>query len=896
MNETQLCFWAKTIKENGLWHNLLWHLIDAGMVTRTLWDRSLSDDFKQEIANTLSLNLLETRNLLSFWVSLHDIGKAGPAFQRKWEPGKQRIKHAGYNFPPSPEIISGYHGHATTWILCTYWDEEHKIQDKSFYKALATALGGHHGEFPSAVDILQSPYQRDHLGDILWKTAREGLIKQLKTIFAPPEIFMPPSGMEHSNALLILISGLTTTADWIASNNTYFAFDDGSMPLKTYLLKSAEESQTALHDLGWDGWKADGTPLAFTQLFPSIIPNPLQTAFIEQTKNLASPYLIILEAPTGSGKTESALYLADKTIQQEYKSGIYIAMPSQATSNQMFERTTKFLSRRYEEQMLNVQLVHGAALINESFSKIRIQGVGQDQQKAQGNIIGAEWFLPRKKSLLAPFGIGTVDQTFLSVMRCKHFFLRLFGLAHKVVIFDEVHAYDVYMLEIFKRLLSWLRMVNTSVIILSATLPEQSRFELLQTYSEQAEDAPIPEVEFPRLSISTQKQIQVVPLGKTDSRTISMQWLAEEELTTTLLNKLAHGGNAAIICNRVDATLEIYERLLEVFPGDELLVFHSRFPYFRREQIESCVKTRYGKNCSSRPKRSIVIATQVIEQSLDLDFDLMVSALAPVDLLIQRVGRLHRHQSNENPPIRPPELTEPQLILLLPDQQSGLPSFTKDRSIYAPYILQRTWFTLRDLTSLSLPAQSDELIGNVYSEEFIEKIPADLWQSMQENLRKMLDKEDEESLKAVNQLVQRPNRRMLGNLQIGFDDEHDPASHSIMQTLTRNARPSVQLVCLMQEADELYTLDQHLPVHLDQQVDYMTQVACLRSTLSLSNPALVKHFFSQPIPTGWKKCPALRSHLPMIFIENMYQKEGICLTLHPKKGLIQQKNNSKEEK
>ncbi|MBI9051885.1 MAG: CRISPR-associated helicase Cas3' [Anaerolineaceae bacterium] len=898
LNEKYFCFWAKTSKEQGneAWHNLLWHLIDTGMVAHALWDSSLSDALKKDMAQALSLDITQTGKLVSFWVALHDIGKAGPAFQRKWDFGKQRIKQAGFTFPPSPEIIPGYHGLATTWIMENYWEEEHIIQDRSFSISLALALGGHHGEFPSSGEMNSTVYRSDHLGDGRWKAARIAIINQLKEIFTPPDIYMPPSGMEPCNALLFLLAGLTTTADWIASNSTYFKFDDGSMPMETYLHKSAEEAQYALQDLGWHGWKSSGDPHTFTQLFPEFIPNSLQSAFIEHTQGLDSPYLLILEAPTGSGKTESALYLADTTIQKEYKAGIYIAMPSQATSNQMYDRTTKFLSERYKHIPLNILLVHGAALIKEDFSKVRIQGIGQDQQQAQGNIIGAEWFLPRKKSLLAPFGIGTVDQTFLSVMRCKHFFLRLFGLAHKVVIFDEVHAYDVYMLEIFKRLLNWLRSVNTSVIILSATLPEQSRFELLQTYTGQVEDVDVPSIEFPRLSISTQNQIQVFPLGVTESRCIALQWLAEEDLTTILSNELASGGNAAIICNRVDHTLEIYERLKEVFPSEELLIFHSRFPYCWREQIETKIKDRYGKNSSSRPQRSIVIATQVIEQSLDLDFDLMISDLAPVDLLIQRAGRLHRHQGNAHPPSRPTALTEPKLMLLLPDQEQDPPSFSKDGSIYAPYILQRTWFAIHSLSLLNLPAQTDELIGKVYSEELMDEIRADLWPQMQEYFRKMLHEDDEDSLKAVNQLIKTPNKRILGSLQAGFDDEHDPASHSLMQTLTRNARPSVQLVCLFQEADGLYTLDQHLLVNLDQQPDHQITVACLRSALSLSNPALVRHFLSQPKPTGWKKSPALRSHLPIIFTNDVYQSDKIDLFLDPIKGLVQQKNHPKEEK
>jgi CRISPR-associated endonuclease/helicase Cas3 len=894
MNMSTGPFWAKTGKDKIHYHNLLWHLIDAGIVTQHLWDQALAESFKSDISQTLSLSVDQARDLLAFWVALHDIGKAGPAFQRKWEDGKNKAQNSGFNFPNSPIEFPGFHGHASTWILETYFLDTYQ-KDVHFCKQLAKIIGGHHGTLATANEMRTiSLYKKDHLGDSAWETARVEIINELHHVFSPQDTFSIPQEKEPLNAFLILIAGLTTTADWIASNDLYFHFDDGNMEINSYIEQSNKEAKIAIQQLGWGNWKAQDRPNSFQELFPAFQPNTLQSAFIEQTKDLQPPFLVILEAPTGSGKTESAFYLADTTLQQHHHAGIYIAMPSQATSNQMFERTTRFLSKRYSENILNVQLLHGASMINEFFQNVRLHGIAQDDYQAGGNITAEEWFLPSKKSLLAPFGVGTVDQAFLSVLCSKHFFLRLFGLSNKIIIFDEVHAYDVYMLEIFKRLLYWLKAVNASVIMLSATLPHQSRMDLLQTYTDIVQ--PVSDVPFPRLSISTAQHMHVASLGEVSSRTITLQWIEETGLLASIQEQLSQGGNAAILCNRVDQAIEIYQQLSQIYPKEELTLFHSRFPYSRREEIEEKVKQLYGKNINYRPHRSIIVATQVIEQSLDLDFDIMFSALAPIDMLIQRAGRLQRHRNAKTPPQRPSNLQKPQLIILRPNLESVLPNFGKDRYIYEPYLLQRTWYTLCHRSDLSLPADTDELIEKVYSDQYIEEIPADLWTDIQDFYKNMVDKSEKDQYKAKKQLIPIPQyRNMLNNTTITLKEENNPQAQSVMHVLTRNARPSVRVVCLIQEGDQLFTLDEHKPVDLDKKPDHKTIRACLRSAVSFSQRQIVEYFFSQPVSPGWKQCAALRSYFVAIFQENRFRAGERFLTLSSEMGIIISSEQSEKE-
>jgi len=316
-------------------------------------------------------------------------------------------------------------------------------------------------------------------------------------------------------------------------------------------------------------------------MFPGYSPNQVQANIIQLAKDIQSPYMVILEAQTGSGKTEAALYLSDISLQTDEKKGVYFALPTQATSNQMFQRVSKFLSRRYAEQDINLHLVHGKALYNPKISKFPISSIWSEAGETEGNLHSYSWFLPRKRTLLAPFGVGTVDQTFLSVLRSRHFFVRLFGLSHKVLVFDEVHAYDVYMTEIFKNLLHWLHEVGTSVIILSATLTKAERKELLDAYT--GKNNQVNDIPFPRITTSYNDQVKVIQAGKAQSRAVKLTWTdsSTEKISQCIQERISEGGCAAIICNTVNRAQEITTALRAAYQSEpiDIILFHGRFPY-----------------------------------------------------------------------------------------------------------------------------------------------------------------------------------------------------------------------------------------------------------------------------------------------------------------------------
>ena len=317
-------------------------------------------------------------------------------------------------------------------------------------------------------------------------------------------------------------------------------------------------------------------------------------------------------------------------------------MPTMATSNQMFIRISSFLSKRYPQQLVNIQLAHSQAQWNESFQSLNMDSIGFDIQEQQG-VFALSWFLPKKKTLLAPFGVGTVDQVLMSVLKSKHFFLRLFGLAHKVIIFDEVHAYDLYMSTLFLRLLEWLKQMDCSVIVLSATLPQLLKEKMVNIYTNGQKS--FSGKAYPCLTIAQSNEVTIrqPSFMVTQEYHLDKTGYNPKNLIAYLQEKLSAGGNAVVICNTVNRAQQVYQALknsdvINWSQDDEyLILFHARFPYLWREDIEKQVMKLYSKD-GRRPKKTILVATQVVEQSLDLDFDVMVTDLAPIDLLIQRAG------------------------------------------------------------------------------------------------------------------------------------------------------------------------------------------------------------------------------------------------------------------
>ncbi len=879
--------YAKTNPDNrDEIHLLLYHLIDVGQVAHSLWQNVLTPSIRQRIAEMLRLDVDASGRFLAFLAALHDLGKASPAYQKKY--GLRWLKTAltraglqlgavadGRSYDPATP-----HGLITAWALQTLLPEMLGVEPR-FARKMAIALGGHHGTWPNTADTKRL---RDTTA---WDSLRRDLFLQLQGVFAPPVSVAPPPTAAEMNVFLTILSGLTSVADWVGSRNKErFGFIGRAMPPRKYARQSRQLADEELNALGWIAWQPDGTVKSFAETFAYLgfeSPRKFQQAAIDAASGVQEPTLLIIEAPTGSGKTEAALYIADTWLQRNRGRGLYVAMPTQATSNQMFRRVRDYLKERYPADLVNLHLAHGQAVWSDDVRDIALQRVGDSDKD---RVAAMAWFRPRKRTLLAPFGVGTVDQTLMSILQTRHFFVRLFGLAHKVVIFDEVHAYDTYMNTLFHRLLTWLNAIGTSVIILSATLPAKTREELLAAYAGQGlgEHKPL----YPALALANTSQHRVVSLPGPEKYTLQIAWSvgrSPDAIAAFLKGELGQGGCAAVICNTVRRAQDVYRAIKNagIVSDDDLILFHGRFPPVWRKGIEASVLAKFGKGVD-RPSKAIVVATQVIEQSLDIDFDVMITDLAPVDLLLQRAGRLHRHKRNERYGL------PRRLVIAEPEKDgNGLPRFENDK-FYGEYILLRSYLALREKTAILMPDETPALIEAVYDDEAMLPFPDERWEIANRQYHDAFrNAEREKKRKAGRFLVLEPSKSRYLEANAGLEED-DPTMHTAFRAQTRDIDLSLTVICFHKKPNGQIGVyneaGNFVPVDPDGDTSYRQTRLLLQNAVSIQHKGIVFPLLEQKIPDSWQQEASLRYCRYLVFEGGVSRDiAGYTLTLTPEVGL-----------
>ncbi|GAA3739248.1 CRISPR-associated helicase/endonuclease Cas3 [Spinactinospora alkalitolerans] len=681
-----LQIWGKSRGLDEERYPLVCHLLDAAAAMRILWRDVVSAGMRRWLARQMEVTVDHAGRLLEFWAGLHDIGKITPSFQRQVS-----VPH-GYPLSPDDRKV-GHDVAAHLWLASALQQAGYADGRRTpVARLVAQLLGGHHGCFhevdPGKVRLEKRPYLG--IGNGLWDEQRTATLKTVQSVLGSPE---PPPQIGRDAA--VLACGLIILADWLASQIPFIKRRLKHRPvsgdlasLRSFFRGSLAEAPKLVADAGLMRLRLRGG--SFEQEFP-FPPNALQAGIAEKLPGLVTgPGLLMIAAPMGTGKTETAFHAARIIGDVAGTSGIYVALPTMATADQMYRRLSEYLGRRSPDPAA-LTLLHGMAWLSPIYSMLE----GKEQAEDAGEVSSddewlrtavTEWLLGAKRGLLAPAAVGTIDQALLAVLPVRHNVLRMLGLAHKTVIIDEVHAFSPYMRKLLAILLSWLGQLGAPVVLLSATLPRHVAQELSAAYLGRDGNAAPPDLEqtYPSWTYVQRDMpkpvTEAVPVPEKDRRelAVSLRPLTIREgdlvdrlpaLRTELQPLVEEGGCAAVICTTVAQAQETYRALRGWFADlaeaghepPELRLLHSRFPAQQREKITNKVIAAFGKN-GKRAKPSVLVATQVIEQSLDVDFDLVISDLAPMELLLQRAGRGHRHKGNDKS--RPGWAATPRLVVL----------------------------------------------------------------------------------------------------------------------------------------------------------------------------------------------------------------------------------------
>ena len=483
----------------------------------------------------------------------------------------------------------------------------------------------------------------------------------------------------------------------------------------------------------------------------------------------------------GEGKTEAGVYAAVQMAQQWGKEGFYIGLPTAATSNQMVGRMRSFL--KAQQPSTNVRLLHSMAwLVDEQASLPRFQ--------TEEERFAASWLLPMRRGLLSNYAVGTVDQAMMSVLLVKYGVLRLLGLAGKVLVIDELHAYDVYMSEILQRLLEWCKALKIPVVLLSATLTPEKKRQMLSPYTSQTLEQVYPAV----TAITESGKVLIKKVGKTEKRYTLGMTLCPILHQTARIAELAirhteQGGCICVLLNTVQQAQDVYRAVRALHYDGKVMLFHARFPVERRDEIERECIHLFGKDKSHRPERAILISTQVVEQSLDVDFDGMMTAIAPIDLLLQRAGRVFRHDETK----RPEGYDRSELQVLIPEMMGD---YQQDEYVYPKCLLNQSIHLLREKRQIRVPEDIPRLVAEGYDAQSAPQEDLDLW------MEQWMEDQVKASASTLCEISSPekgfdPIRHME---RVQFDDLE---SSSFLSAKTRLGEPTARIVFLEQSEFEL---------------------------------------------------------------------------------------------
>ncbi len=793
----------------------------------------------------------------------HDIGKITPGFQLKARP------HWDFTNAKGSDSYQGNHSIVSQAYLASL--DAVRVGRRPYDWVLAA--GGHHGKYFASEGGHFPKIDEDGL---TWPSVlRDELLLELEAVFGKLPVNDIPKGV-----IVHWLTGFITFSDWIGSDTRWFPLSSGGPLADQETPASVRENATkAISDLAWH--QRDVNPhCAFSALFPGVeSPRPLQSALIAA---MDSPGLYIVEAPMGVGKTEAALAACYRRWTDGEERGLYFALPTQLTSNRIHSRVAGFLKNVVSDSVIT-SLVHGNAWMKPD----RIVAISPTiaHEEDATNLCG--WYASGRKSLLAPFGSGTIDQAIMSCLPVKHSALRLFALSGKMVIIDEVHSYDPYTSALVDRTVKWLMDVGCSVIILSATLASSRRKSLVAAVGAVESGTPTAYPLITKVAKGSSYAESISVIGNEHSSTqvtIEQVDSSSDGIWQKIAAAAESGACVVVIRNTVKLAQDTYRHLKSIC-RDQRVTFgliHSRFAQFQRDANEQAWMEKLGKSDDCRPHGCILVATQVIEQSVDIDADLLVTDLAPVDLILQRLGRLHRH-----PRSRPAGFETPRCIILMPQVNWSAPeseiksALGPSAWVYPPFSLYQAAKVILELpqSTITLPQDIRDLVEKSY------EIP----ETLETGAAVFLDHLDQETRKMLN------TARMLDVFNSATYDDKEGAR-------TRwNNQPTALLVLLRQPLNATST---HLDLFSGDRIpfqqgsygpfNYPLALALHRNAIRIPR-YLVRHLKGQPdwlvkhcsdavlatVPTDSTSCELIGSPEIPPYLLDYHPETGLSHTRNP---------------
>ncbi|MFE7961203.1 CRISPR-associated helicase Cas3' [Streptomyces sp. NPDC057413] len=926
--------WGKSAaRHGGRTHLLLGHLLDAAAVAGVMWDHYLASSLRRRLDEISG----GRGRLWLMWVcGIHDCGKACPAFQALDDVEAAPVVAAGLSWGrlPAGRNKRWRHDVAGAVLLLPRLVEEWGDQEAAGW--VWPLVAGHHGAFPSAAAL--SPPRGAQGRGAAWEEAQRAVV----------DVFTRAVGFEDladvrlvgrlRKAEQLALSGLIVMADWIASDHSQFpGLAEADLVSFAGAQRRAEAAWERLRLSG--GWRELLLPesaLAPLTVRLGVEPRASQRELVERAWSMPAPGLLVAEAPMGEGKTKAALAAAEVLAARFGLDGVFVAMPTQATCDPMYEQVLQWV-RTFDPQLESqVALLHGRRRFNAWWRAIwdgkpRPGGEGcgcggEDRpgltdmtddfgaidedadfgmppaRPATATGPGAEgadgpayWFLGDKRGLLTAFAVGTVDHLLHAATRTRHVMLRFAGLAGKVVVVDEVHAADVYMRQFLLEALRWLGQAGVPVVLLSATLPPAQRQLFVDAYlsgvlgtADVHQRVPEP-AGYPCVTVAY--AVGGRPVAET-SRTavpswrgpawVRLSWLPDTDpagtrIAAAVREAVAGEGVVLVVVNQVARAQGIYRQLQEGGFDGVLHLLHARLcAAHRADRTAQCLRLMGPQAAGERPKRMVVIATQLAEQSFDVDADVLITDLAPTDLLLQRIGRLHRHSGTYRPAAhRVPRV----LVTGVAAGGEGRPRFLRaSEQIYGEWSLLRSAALVAEAagplaaaeagepaaSAWSIPADVPTLVARAYGddevcpEQWNEAAAWERWQASQREREK----------RAEEYLLCRRREWAFPTLEGLHYAGSLAASEEQLDAVVRDGEQSVEVIIVRRSGGGYRAVDgTWLGVHGEVDDDEVTD-RLIGGTLRLP-PGLTDAARSELRPlAGWAGRPWLRYRLALVLEED----------------------------